>query len=121
MELTCTILLRPNPIPSASASSSSFYYRGYPLAPSGDDDLQLLEYVAVPAPVQSVPVSLSSAVSTLALKCWLVVDLALLPPAPIPVQTPILLLPDLDLCNSKARVVEAVAAVQEIWLLWMFW
>ena len=119
MELTCTILLRPNPIPSASASSSSsFYYRGYPLAPSGDDDLQLLEYVAVPAPVQSVPVSLSSSASTLALKCWLEVDPALLPPALLPqnaLLTPILLLPDLDLCNSKARDVEAVAAVQEIW------
>ena len=117
MELTCTILLRPNPIPSASASSS-FYYRGRPLAPSGDDDLVPLVYEALPSPVQSVPVSLSSSASTLALKCWLEVDPALLPPALLPqnaLLTPILLLPDLDLCNSKARDVEAVAAVQEIW------
>ena len=120
MELTCTILLRPIPISSAS-SSSSFYYRGFPLAPSGDDDLLPLVFEALPALVQSVPVSVSSSASTQQLKYWPVVDLALLPPAPIPVQTPILLLPDLDLCNSKARVVEAVAAVQEIWLLWMFW
>ena len=120
MELTCTILLRPNPIPIPSAfASSSFYYRGFPLDPSGDDDLLPLVYEALLSPVQSVPVSLSFSASTLALKCWLVVDPALLPalppallPAPNPVQW--LIPPILDLHNSKARDVVIDGDEQEM-------
>ena len=115
-ELTCENPLLPNPIPSASSSSS--YYRGFPPVAFVHGALVLPVHEALPSHVQSVLVSLSSSASTQLLKYWLVVDCALLLlPAPIPV--PWLIPPILDLHNSKAMDVEADAAAQETMTMMM--